>query len=77
MAWHGDLPLPLVAKMYAEGGPEMSNRSITLTYEQLCAWAGRDLSSDEIDQLHSAIPFSSIPEAISTISDNLDCGGSV
>lgn len=49
----------------------MTTRSITLTHEHLCAWAGRDLSYDEIDQIAAAIPHSSIPEAISTISDNL------
>lgn len=49
----------------------MTARSVTLTYEQLCAWAGRELSVDEIDKIDMAIPHSSIPEAISTIADNL------
>lgn len=45
----------------------MTARSVTLTCEQLSAWAGRELSVDEIDQIAMAIPHSSIPDAISTI----------
>lgn len=40
---------------------------VTLTREQLESWAGRALSDEEVEQLDTLIPESSIPEAISTI----------
>ena len=45
---------------------------LTLTYEQLAAWAGRDLSEEEIERLDEAIPNSSIPDAINTIVASFD-----
>lgn len=47
------------------------SRGITLTRDQLQAWAGRELTDDEVEMLEWAIPNSSIPEAINTIADNL------
>lgn len=44
---------------------------VTLTREQLSAWAGRQLTDSEIAELDTAISNSSIPEAISVIADNL------
>lgn len=46
-------------------------RGILLTREQLEAWACRTLSEEEIDALDEAIPNSSIPDAVSAISDTL------
>ncbi|WP_188187015.1 hypothetical protein [Nonomuraea sp. SYSU D8015] len=40
---------------------------ITLTRDQIEAWAGRSLTNDEIATLDNAIPLSSIPEAINQI----------
>lgn len=40
---------------------------IYLTREQLEAWAGQPLTDDELAQLDEAIPHSSIPEAVNTI----------
>ena len=42
---------------------------ITLTRDQLEAWAGRALTDEEVEDLDRDIPNSSIPEAISTIVD--------
>jgi hypothetical protein len=47
-------------------------KDLTLTYEQLAAWAGRELSDDEVERLDEAIPNSSIPEAIGTIVESFD-----
>lgn len=44
---------------------------ITLTREQLEAWAGRELTDEEVEALDTAIPESSIPEAIATITEGL------
>lgn len=45
---------------------------ITLTREQLEAWAGRELADEEVAELDQCIPNSSIPEAIGTIVDNIE-----
>ena len=42
---------------------------ITLTRDQLEAWAGRALTDEEVEDLDRDIPNSSVPEAISTIVD--------
>jgi hypothetical protein len=42
-------------------------RGITLTREQLEAWAGVHLTDDEVDRLAQCIPNSSIPDAIGII----------
>lgn len=44
---------------------------VTITREQLEAWADRALTDDEVDQLDDALPHSSIPEAIGVIADSL------
>lgn len=44
---------------------------ITLTREQLEAWAGRELDDEEVVALELAIPNSSIPDAVATIAENL------
>jgi hypothetical protein len=44
---------------------------ITLSRAQLEAWAGRNLTEDEVDRIDAAIPFSSIPEAIGVIADSI------
>ena len=44
---------------------------VHLTRDQLESWAGRSLSDEEVEALDTAIPESSIPEAISIIADNL------
>jgi hypothetical protein len=45
---------------------------IILTRDQLEAWAQRELTDEEVMLIEMAIPESSIPEAIQTISENLD-----
>jgi hypothetical protein len=40
---------------------------IELTRDQLEAWAGRVLSDEEVEALDTAIPESSIPEAVAEI----------
>lgn len=44
---------------------------LTLTRNQLEAWAGRPLTEQDVASLTEALPHSSIPEAIGTIADNL------
>jgi hypothetical protein len=44
---------------------------IELTRDQLQAWAGRELTDEEVEQIDEAIQHSSIPEAINTIADSL------
>ena len=44
---------------------------IELTRDQLQAWAGRELTDEEVEALDRAIPDSSIPEAIQTLADSL------
>lgn len=48
---------------------------ITLTRDQLEAWAGRELTDEEVAALDEAIPHGSIPEAIRTIADNIGQAG--
>jgi hypothetical protein len=45
---------------------------VLLTREQLAAWAGRPLTDDDVNRLTNAIPYSSIPETISTIIGSSD-----
>ncbi|WP_159795693.1 hypothetical protein [Puerhibacterium puerhi] len=40
---------------------------ITLTRDQLEAWAGRQLTDDEVSDLDDALPLSSLPEVVGTI----------
>lgn len=46
----------------SEGQP-----TIEITRAQLTAWAGRELTDDEVSQLDDAVPNSSIPDAIDAI----------
>lgn len=48
-----------------------SRPTITITREQLEAWAGRDLTDEEVADLDNAIPNSSIPEAVGEIAHAL------
>lgn len=43
-----------------------------ITREQAEHWAGRPLSDEDLERLDEAIPFSSIPDAISAIVDSFD-----
>jgi hypothetical protein len=43
---------------------------IELTRDQLEAWAGRELTDEEVEDLDMRIPNSSIPEAIQTMIEN-------
>ena len=45
--------------------------TIEITRDQLESWAGRELSDEEVEALDTAIPESSIPEAIRTIVEGL------
>ena len=54
--------------------PEGDGPGITLTRGQLEAWAGRELTDEEVEQIDEAIPNSSIPEAIDQIADSLTRG---
>ena len=45
---------------------------VILTRYQVDAWAGRDLTCDEVDRLTEAIPNSSIPDAVATITETMD-----
>lgn len=42
---------------------------ITLTRDQLEAWAGKALTDDQVESLEESIQFSSIPEAIALIAE--------
>lgn len=53
------------------GIPDDEGQGITLTRGQLNAWAGRDLTDEEVETLEEAIPNSSIPEAIQLMADSL------
>jgi hypothetical protein len=44
-----------------------SRYSVTITREQLEAWAGRELTDTEVDAIDGVIPNSSIPDAINEI----------
>jgi hypothetical protein len=44
---------------------------ITLTRDQLESWAGRELSDEEVEALDTAIPQSSIPDAVRIIVESL------
>lgn len=48
------------------------DQGITITREQLAAWAGRALTDDEVERLDECIPNSSIPDAIDTIVSSFD-----
>lgn len=50
---------------------EPERAGITLTRDQLEAWACRTLTDEEVEALDMAVPDSSIPEAIGTIADSL------
>lgn len=45
---------------------------VTLTREQLEAWADRELTDDEVYEIDEAVPHSSIPEAIGVIADQFN-----
>jgi hypothetical protein len=45
---------------------------VTLTRDQLEAWAGMSLTDEQVAQLDEAIPNSSIPEAIAVIADSIE-----
>ncbi|WP_006243430.1 hypothetical protein [Mycolicibacterium tusciae] len=61
------LPLPTAAELVAMLADALDTPAELITAEQASSWAGRALSADEIDRLAEAIPHSSIPEAIDTI----------
>lgn len=42
----------------------MPRRTVTITREQLEAWAGRELTDAMVDAIDGCIPDSSIPDAI-------------
>jgi hypothetical protein len=56
--------------------PEAPSAPVLLiSAEQIDDWAGRRLTTDQLEQLAEAIPNSSIPEAIDTIvNEGLDLG---
>lgn len=51
--------------------PSGERPGITLTRDQLEAWATRALSDEQVEQIEEAIPNTSIPDAIVAISDSL------
>lgn len=44
---------------------------ITITRGTLQDWVGRPLTDDEVERIFTALPHSSVPEAIATIAANL------
>jgi hypothetical protein len=44
---------------------------ITLTRGQLEAWAGAELTDENVEELEQAIPNSSIPESIAVIAESI------
>lgn len=48
---------------------------VTLTRDQLESWAGRELTDEEVEALDTAIPESSIPEAVATIVGSMEPAG--
>ncbi|MGC0386665.1 hypothetical protein [Streptomyces sp. SAI-129] len=44
---------------------------ITISRATLTAWAGFDLSPDQLARLARALPFSSVPDAVGTIADSI------
>ncbi|AGB26990.1 hypothetical protein Mycsm_06887 (plasmid) [Mycobacterium sp. JS623] len=46
-----------------------SRRGITLSRDQLEAWARRPLSDEEVEAIDDCLPNSSIPEAIDVIAN--------
>lgn len=50
----------------------MREHGITLTIHQLEAWAGRELTDEDVERLDECIPNSSIPDAIDTIVASFD-----
>lgn len=62
-----------------DDGPDLGPDSVgvKLTRGQVNAWAGYELDGDQLDQLEEAIPNSSIPEAIGTITEQFrdECVG--
>ena len=46
-------------------------RGIILTREELEAWSDYDLTDEQVERVEQVIQFSSIPEAIATIVENV------
>jgi hypothetical protein len=46
-----------------------TRRGITLSRDQLEAWARRPLSDDEVEAIEECVPNSSIPDAIEVITN--------
>ena len=46
-----------------------TRRGITLSRDQLEAWARRPLSDDEVEAIEECVPNSSIPDAIEVIAN--------
>lgn len=66
------LPLPTGAELLAMLAAALDTPEELISPEQANSWAGRDLTPDEVDRLAEAIPHSSIPEAIATITSSWD-----
>lgn len=59
--------MPTAAELGAMLAAALDTPAELITAEQASSWAGRALTADEIDRLAEAIPHSSIPDAIDTI----------
>jgi hypothetical protein len=65
---HADtLAMPTGAELLAMLAAALDTAAELITAEQARSWAGRDLSAEDIERLAEAIPHSSIPDAIGTI----------
>lgn len=70
---HADtLPLPTGAELLAMLAAALDSPAELITAEQATSWAGRDLTAEDLDRLAEAIPHSSIPDAIDTITASWD-----
>lgn len=70
---HADaLPLPTGAELLTMLADALDAPAQLITAEQASSWAGRPLTADELDRLCEAIPHSSIPDAIDTITASWD-----
>lgn len=67
-----DMITALLEKIENTEETAMHALSITLTSNQITAWAGRELTGAETERLAKAIEHSSIPEAVGTIVDGFD-----
>lgn len=49
----------------------MWEAGILITHKELEAWAGRPLTPEDMEKIAQAIPWSSIPDAIGVIAENI------